>query len=157
MFSTKTPINPTLAKFWNVFLEELPRAPTVDELICRVVAINYPEGLVRDRYGAYIYPPRDAGAVTKQILFTLKTAIDLEAEFWRKSLRQNGVFTPLSWGVRLSANVAIIEAEAQILDALQYIGDIGKLDELFWAAFRRTEMLCEEAGYIITWPPFSET
>ncbi|GAW11360.1 hypothetical protein ANO14919_007040 [Xylariales sp. No.14919] len=138
MFSTKTPINPTLAKFWNVFLEELPRAPTVDELICRVVAINYPEGLVRDRYGAYIYPPRDAGAVTKQILFTLKTAIDLEAEFWRKSLRQN-------------------EAEAQILDALQYIGDIGKLDELFWAAFRRTEILCEKADYIIKWPPFSET
>ncbi|KAI1424913.1 hypothetical protein F5Y12DRAFT_796608 [Xylaria sp. FL1777] len=141
-------------EFWEVFIEEIPRVPTVDELICRVVAINYPEGIVTDRNGAYISPPRDASTVTTQILSTLKTAIETERNFWLRQLPKNGIFTPYAWGVKLSANIAIGEAENKILDALECVGNIDRLDKLFWESFHVTERFCQQDGRSIQWAPF---
>ncbi|KAI0536800.1 hypothetical protein GGR58DRAFT_527989 [Xylaria digitata] len=141
MASGKASHSPNVAEFWNVFIEEIPRVPTVDELICRVVVMNYPEGIVRDRKGAAISPPTDASTATKRILFTLNRAIEQERNFWMENLRRNAIFTPQAWGIRLSANISITEAETQILDALEYVGNIDNLDKLFWEAVHRTESL----------------
>lgn len=156
MSSGQTTSNSHIANFWDVFIEEIPRVPTVDELICRVVAINYPEGLVRDRRGMYIFPPRDAQSVTEQILSTLETAIESERDFWMRQLRRKGFFTPYAWGVRLSANIAITEANAQILEALEGARNIYRLDRLFWEAFSKTESFCYQTGRNIQWAPFQQ-
>ncbi|KAH8162469.1 hypothetical protein CIB48_g5769 [Xylaria polymorpha] len=141
-------------KFWDVFIHEVPRVPSVDELICRVVGIHYPEGIVTDISGAKIDPPRDARVVTKQILDTIKTAIELEKDFWTRQLRRNHLVTPYTWGVKLSANIAITEAEKMINEALEYVGNIDKLDTLFWDAYKRTEAHCAQNGRQLEWPPF---
>ncbi|KAI0450555.1 hypothetical protein F5B21DRAFT_490479 [Xylaria acuta] len=141
-------------KFWDVFTDGVPRVPSVDELICRIVGINYPRGIVTDINGADIQTPRDAGVVTKQILDTIKRAIELEKDFWIRQLRQNYLYTPFSWGVRLSANIAITEAERMISEALENVGNIQRLDTLFWEAYRRTEVLCEQNNCQLQWPPF---
>ncbi|KAI8944541.1 hypothetical protein F4801DRAFT_599660 [Xylaria longipes] len=143
-------------KFWDVFVDDVPRVPSVDELVCRIVGINYPQGIVTDINGADIQPQRDAGVVTKQILETIEGAIELEKGFWMRQLRNNYLYTPYSWGVRLSSNIAITEAERMINEALEYVGNIGQLDSLFWEAYRRTEVLCEEDNCQLQWPPFKQ-
>ncbi|KAI0859651.1 hypothetical protein F4860DRAFT_244030 [Xylaria cubensis] len=145
--------NETIEKFWDVFIEDIPRVPTVDELICRIVSINYPRGIVTDINGATFHPPVDTETVSKQILDTIKRAIELEKDFWIKQLRRNHHYTPYSWGVRLSSNIAITEAERMINEALK-MGNIDQLDSLFWNAYRRTEILCEQDCVQLTWPPF---
>ncbi|KAI0975142.1 hypothetical protein F4678DRAFT_484855 [Xylaria arbuscula] len=156
MFSGQATVDAHIFEFWDVFIEEVPRVPTVDELICRVVAVSFPEGLVTDRTGALINPPIDASIASKQILFTLKTAIETEKDFWFRQLRLCRVYTPYGWGVRLSANVAITEAETQILDALEWVGNIYRLDTLFWQAFDRTEEYCRNNDRRIEWGPFQQ-
>ncbi|KAI0435780.1 hypothetical protein F4803DRAFT_573837 [Xylaria telfairii] len=141
-------------KFWNVFVDRVPRVPSVDELICRVVGVHFPQGIVTDINGARIDPPRDARVVTKQILDTIKSAIELEQDFWSKQLRQKGFVTPYTWGVKLSANIAITEAENMINEALEYVGNIDQLNTLFWDAYRRTEVLCARDNRQLEWPPF---
>ncbi|KAI1748909.1 hypothetical protein F4782DRAFT_534028 [Xylaria castorea] len=148
--------NKRIDKFWDVFIEDVPRVPSVDELICRIVGINYPRGIVTDINGAVIHPPMDAGTVSKQILDTIERAIELEKDFWTKQLRQYYIFTPYSWGVRLSSNIAITEAERMINEALGNVGNIDRLDTLFWDAYLRTELLCEQDGCQLQWPPFRQ-
>ncbi|KAI0466228.1 hypothetical protein F4859DRAFT_519251 [Xylaria cf. heliscus] len=143
-------------KFWDVFINDVPRVPSVDELICRIVGINYPRGIVTDINGKDIDPPMDAGTVSKKILDTIERAIELEKGFWVRQLRQNYLFTPYSWGVRLSSNIAITEAQRMIIEALGYVGNIGQLDTLFWDAYKRTEILCAEDNCQLQWPPFRQ-
>ncbi|KAI1146035.1 hypothetical protein F4825DRAFT_441926 [Nemania diffusa] len=156
MIPTKPPYSPNLEEFWTVFIPELPRIPTVDELICRIVAINYPQGIVTDINGADISPPMDAGIATEQILLAIQTALDLEKNFWIKQLREKRIYTPYAWALKLSSNVAIKEAETQIVGALGWVGNIQQLDALFWQAFRRTENMCNENGREIQWAPFGD-
>ncbi|KAK5637199.1 hypothetical protein RRF57_012911 [Xylaria bambusicola] len=94
------------SEFWEVFIQEIPRVPTVDELICRIVGMSYPDGMFWDRDGNLISPPLDHQAVTKQVLFTLQVAIDTEREFWIKQCRYKGVYTPYAWAVRLGASIS---------------------------------------------------
>ncbi|KAI0547020.1 hypothetical protein F4679DRAFT_597962 [Xylaria curta] len=147
----------TIDKFWDVFIEDVPRVPSVDELICRIVGINYPQGIVTDINGLTLHPPLDAGTVSKRILDTIKRAIELEKECWIKQLRKNYLFTPYSWAVRLSSNVAITEAERIINEALGNVGNIDQLDNLFWDAYRRTELLCGQDDVQLEWPPFKRS
>ncbi|KAJ8130751.1 hypothetical protein O1611_g2882 [Lasiodiplodia mahajangana] len=144
-----TPDSSNLDQFWTVFSADIPRVPSVDELIVRIVAINYPQGIVTDIHGAQISPPLDPATVTQQILLTIQTALDLETQFWTKQLRQNHLYTPYAWALRLSSNVAIKEAETQVTGALAWVGHIKGLDTLFWEAFHRTWDLYKKEGRII--------
>ncbi|KAI1120897.1 hypothetical protein F5Y10DRAFT_272609 [Nemania abortiva] len=143
---------PNLDEFWSVFISEIPRIPSVDEFICRIVGINYPRGIMTDIHGASISPPIDAGIVTKQISLTIKTALELETKFWTKQLRENQLYTPYAWALRLNSNIGIKEAEIQILEALEYVGNIERLDALFWQAFRRTLSLRQGDGRKLKYP-----
>ncbi|KAI1314079.1 hypothetical protein F5Y03DRAFT_402314 [Xylaria venustula] len=154
MFSGQATVHAHISEFWDVFIEDVPRVPTVDELICRVVALNFPEGLITNINGALISPPRNASIASQQILFTLKAAIETQRDFWFRQLRLNRVYTPYGWSVRSNANASITEAETQILDALEWVGNIDRLDTLFWEAFRRTGEYCKDNDRIIEWGPF---
>ncbi|KAI0506639.1 hypothetical protein F5B22DRAFT_438407 [Xylaria bambusicola] len=143
------------SEFWEVFIQEVPRVPTVDELICRVIGMSYPEGMCRDRQGNRKPLPGTYEAMTKQVLSTLQIAIDSEREFWIRQCRGKGVYTPYAWAVRLNASIALEEAEALILEALQWTGNIEGLYMLYWDAFDRTVQCCQREKREILWAPFN--
>ena len=143
-------------EFWRVFIDDIPRVPTVDELICRIVGIHYPEGIVMNGQGNLIKPARDIQKVTKQILFTLQIAIDTERDFWVRYLREARVTGPFAGAVKLSASVAMEEAETLILGALEWVGNVLQLDSLYHAAYMRTLYYCTTESRELLWPPFGD-
>ncbi|KAJ3576574.1 hypothetical protein NPX13_g3657 [Xylaria arbuscula] len=143
-------------EFWKVF-EDISRIPTVDELICRVIGARYPRGIITDGYGNFITPRPDAQDVSKQVLFTLQIAIDTERDFWVRYLREAKVYGPFAAAVRLGASVAMDEAEAMIVDALEWVGNVHRLDVLYHAAYATALYHCNEEGRELVWPPFADS
>jgi hypothetical protein len=145
---------PPEAQFWDVFVTELPRLPSVDELICRIVAIDFPEGFRKECGGDHtpIIPP---DVVAAAVGLVIRAAVADEENAMTLHLRRRKLYAPYSWGLKLSNNIVLTEAVRQVLDALD-VEDIGKLNRLFWEAYRRVEASCQEDGRVLHWPPFSD-
>ncbi|KAI0204396.1 hypothetical protein F4808DRAFT_413387 [Astrocystis sublimbata] len=142
--------------FWDVFADDMPRVPTVDEFICRIVGLQFPRGIVRDINGILHNPPNDPGTTVAAIMEVITTASGLEAGFYTRTLRRNLLYVPAAWGLKLSINIALTEAENMINEALGEARNLQQLDTLFWDAYKRAEVLCGEKGVQLEWPPFKQ-
>ncbi|KAI3319281.1 hypothetical protein HD806DRAFT_539316 [Xylariaceae sp. AK1471] len=146
------------AEFWDVFVAEHPRLPSVDELICQIIAIHCLEGVLTDRNGNQnfsrtLVPPE---VVALRIYQTIRAALDDEEKVMTRHLRQHKLFMPYSWGLNSSNIVALTEAVNQVLDGLD-VEDLRKLDKLFWEAYQRVEGSSQKDGRKLQWRPFSNT
>jgi len=137
--------------FWSVFAPELPSIPSVEDLICRIIAVPYPRGILTDRAGKPHQDPPDITAVREAIDTTMKMALESETAYLDKAFRQQGVRVPYKWGLRLSQNLAMREAVEQV-ECLLEVADITSLDKMFWLAFVTASMA---KGDKRGWPPFA--
>jgi hypothetical protein len=137
--------------FWSVFAPELPSIPSVEDLICRIIAIPYPKGILTDRAGKPHEEPPDIATVREAISSTIKMALESEKEYLDKALRQQGVGVPYKWGLTLSLKLAVKEAVEQI-QCLLDVADLTNLDKMFWRAFVTTSMA---NGDKRRWQPFA--
>ncbi|KAI8623205.1 hypothetical protein F5Y19DRAFT_493199 [Xylariaceae sp. FL1651] len=128
--------SPSNAEFWSVFATGFPRIPSVDELICRLITINYSEGVITDRHGKQLAFARNSQTVKEEVSATIRAAFEQERGFLTEQLRRHRITTPYAWGLRLSNNVAMTEAKKEVSKAIDD-GGIVRLDEVYWSAYRR--------------------
>jgi hypothetical protein len=121
---------PVNTVFWDVFAGELPRIPSVNELICRVVLLHYPEGILADKNGKPHTSLTDSVVVKETITQTVNDALDSREAVYEKQLRRNKLYTPYAWGLMLSIGLAVVGATKQVREALD-IGGSEALDRLF--------------------------
>ncbi|KAI0390841.1 hypothetical protein F5Y17DRAFT_471292, partial [Xylariaceae sp. FL0594] len=141
------PVETTPSDFWEVFVPELPNVPLSEDLICRLIGMHYPKGILSDQEGNALPGPAPHIQMVIRALGSTTTGDDtkvdeyLDSYPWREG----------EGALRLTLKADIMRVQAKVKELLKW-GDLEKLDELYWTSFKTAS---EEGVADRNWPPFS--
>ncbi|KAI1638334.1 hypothetical protein F4809DRAFT_600411 [Biscogniauxia mediterranea] len=139
MSQSKTIPHESSPKFWTVYAHEFPKCPSVDELVCQIVGVNYPEGILTDKDGNRLAFSRDIKTLEWEMIRTIQGALEDLSEFVAEEALPRDMSYKAGQEIHKRYDTSIKKAAWIIYDALTEGGTkygLILLDQVMWECYR---------------------
>ncbi|KAI5925672.1 hypothetical protein F4810DRAFT_657538 [Camillea tinctor] len=126
--------------FWAVYAHEFPKCPSVDELVCQIIGVNYPEGILTDKDGNRLAFIRNLKTLEWEMIRTSIKAVEDLSEFVAQEALPRDISYEDGKEINKQYESSIKEAAKIIYRALNDGGasyGLIYLDRVMWECYRK--------------------